>query len=130
MSVFKNTAFLVVPCDMPELTPAVLSDLLTTHEPHFRITSYSTELGVQPFPGIYEPSLLEIVRNNLKQGDLSMHGLLDLVPAKKVINWKGCREVFYNVNYRKDLTRHQEPNHTTDYSEKSKPTTPLRSTLS
>ncbi len=104
MSVFKNTAFLVVPCDMPALTPAALSDLLAMHQPHFGITAYSTELGVQPFPGVYEPSLLGIVRNKIKQEDLSVHGLLDLLPSRKVLDWKGGREVFCNVNYRNDLT--------------------------
>ncbi len=105
MSVFKNTAFLVVPCDMPALTPLVLSDLLAAHEPHFGITVYSTESGIQPFPGLYEPSLFEVVRNKLRQEDLSVHDVLDSVPAKKVMNWKGDREIFCNVNYRKDLTR-------------------------
>lgn len=103
MSVFKNTTFLVLTCDMPALTPAVLSDLLAVHEPHFEITAYSTESGLQPFPGIYEPSLFETVRNNLKQDKLSIQDLLDRVPTKKMISWEGGLEVFCNVNYRKDL---------------------------
>jgi len=103
MTVFKNASFLVVPCDMPALTSAALSDLLAAHEPSFGATVYSTGSGIQPFPGIYEPALLEIVRNKLKQNDLSIQDLLDRVPAKKVMIWKGDPEVFSNINYKKDL---------------------------
>lgn len=107
MTVFKSTSFLVLPCDMPGLTPETLSDLLAAHEPQFGITAYSTESGIQPFPGIYEPSLLGVLRSQLKQDSLSMQSLLNLVPAKKMINWKGAREIFCNINYKSDLIGNQ-----------------------
>ncbi len=103
MSVFKDTAFLILPCDMPMLTPVVLSDLLTQHEARFGITTYSTELGIQPFPGIYEPSIFEIIQNNLKQDCLSMQNLLNRVPIKKVIRWKSDQKVFFNINHQSDF---------------------------
>ena len=40
MTIFKNTPFLVLTCDMPALTPSILSDLLTHHEPLSLITAY------------------------------------------------------------------------------------------
>ena len=99
MTVFKNTTFLVLSCDMPALTPQVLSELLTKHEPCCPITAYSTQdRGVQPFPAVYEPSLLGIIREKLKKNSLSMLGLFEEVPNKKIISWAGDSALFCNVN--------------------------------
>lgn len=103
MAVFKDTAFLILPCDMPKLTPKMLLDLLALHKPQFGVTAYSLKSKIQPFPGIYEPSILEIIQNKLKQDNLSMHDLMDRVPTKKVIYWKGDQKIFSNINYKKDL---------------------------
>ena len=104
MSVFKNTPFLILTCDMPALTPGVLSGLLASHERCHPVTIYSLEgQGFQPFPGIYEPSLFGMIKEKIKQNDLSMHGLLEATPARKVIRWEGDPAVFCNVNYKKDL---------------------------
>ena len=100
MTIFKNTAFLILTCDMPGLTTAALSGLLAKHRPHDLITAYLTEESgvVQPFPGIYEPSLLGIVREKLKNGDLSMQDLFRRAPAVQVLRWQGDPNVFSNVN--------------------------------
>lgn len=104
MSIFKNTAFLVLTCDMPALTPAVISDLLKDHKPHFGATVYSIDgSSIEPFPGIYDPLLFEIIRDGLKSDDLSMQSLLDKVPAKKVVLWKGDPAIFSNINRKEDL---------------------------
>lgn len=104
MTVFKNCSFLVLPCDMPVLVPAVLSELLTVHEPSFGITAYSVGSEIQPFPAIYEPYLLGIIRDKLKDDRLSMLDLLDRVPTKKVMGWKGQQGIFCNINRQIDLT--------------------------
>jgi len=104
MTTFKNSSFLVLPCDMPALVPAVLSNLLAVHEPHFGVTAYSVESGIQPFPAIYESSLLGIIGNKLEENNLSMLDLLDRVPAKKVMSWKNEQEIFCNINHKSDLT--------------------------
>ena len=104
MTIFKSTSFLVLTCDMPALTPSVLSELLTKHEPSSMITAYSTQEGcIQPFPAVYEPALLGIVRDKLKNSNLSIHDLLDKTPSRKLIPWQGDSHVFTNINSAQEL---------------------------
>ncbi len=103
MSFFKETPFLILTCDMPALTPAALSALLSAHQKENAVTIFHTSDGqIQPFPGIVEPSLFQTVRERLFQDQLSMQGLLESVPAK-VILWQGATEVLVNVNREEDL---------------------------
>ena len=104
MTVFKNTSFLILTCDMPALTSQTLQNLLNKHEPSRPLTFYSTpDRAEQPFPGIYEPSLLAAVREKLKKNNLSMTALFRELPMKKAVEWKGEPDVFRNVNSKKDL---------------------------
>ena len=104
LSIFKNSSFLVLTCDMPALTPAALTGLLENHEIDGGVTVYSDDLrGYRPFPGIYGPSLLAIVRERLKRRELSMKGLIDAAPLKTIIPWTGDPSVFHNVNTKEDL---------------------------
>ena len=106
MTVFKNTSFLILTCDMPALTPEALSGLLDAHESTAQITLYSLTNGSsQPFPAIYEPSLLRTIKQKILRGELSMHSLLGSTPAPKIVEWKGDAGVFCNVNHREDIVR-------------------------
>ena len=111
MTVFKQTPFLILTCDMPALTHGVLSDLLSAHEARAQVTlCASPGLGPQPFPGIYEPSLLGTIKERILRDDLSMHGLLQAVPARKVLAWEGDPAVFCNVNHKEDLAARASEN--------------------
>ena len=104
MTVFKNTSFLVLTCDMPALNEAVLRELLNRHETSPKLTFYSMADGSeQPFPAIYDPPLLDILREKLKHGDLSMKSLFKEVPSRKSISWQGDPAVFWNINSKEDL---------------------------
>ncbi len=103
MAVFKNTAFLMVSCDMPLLSRQALSFLLEKHDPVYGATLFSTQNQIQPFPGIYEPSLLGLLRKNLMDGSLSVRHFLDQIPSKNVMVWQGDERIFSNVNTRDDL---------------------------
>ena len=105
MSCFKNTAFLVMTCDMPALTADVLKELLLQHDASQQITFFETSgEWKHPFPGIYEPSLLELIRETVKRGDdLSMAGLLKAEATVRAIGWTASQNVFLNVNTPQDL---------------------------
>ena len=104
MTVFKKTTFLILTCDMPALTSPALRELLNEHEPARQLTYYSTaNRAEQPFPGIFEPSVLMIVREKLKKNDLSVAALFRELPMKKSVKWKGEPGIFRNINSKKDL---------------------------
>jgi molybdopterin-guanine dinucleotide biosynthesis protein A len=105
MSAFKCTSFLVVTCDMPALTPSILSGLLKNHESRFLITAYSTTDGmIQPFPAIYEPGLSGILFEKLEREELSMRALIKKIPGKRVLRWQGEQAPFININSRVALS--------------------------
>ena len=104
MTIFKNTSFLVLTCDMPALTVSVLSELISKHETPSLITAYSTPDGTaQPFPAIYENTLLSLIREKLKKGDFSMHDLLSRTSHKTLIPLEGNIKIFTNINYPQEL---------------------------
>ncbi len=104
LTIFKNTSFLVLTCDMPALTGSALSELLSQHKSHFYFTAYSTPEGrTQPFPAVYEPTLLPSIREKLKNDNLSMRDLLDRAASKNIILWKGDTRLFTNINSAQEL---------------------------
>lgn len=104
MDFFRNTAFLVLSCDMPALTPMALSALLSARDTRNRVTLFCADNGeIQPFPGIYEPTLFQTVCEKIFQDELSMHGLLESVSDKKLAVWEGEPAIFANVNRQEDL---------------------------
>ena len=104
MTVFKNTTFLILTCDMPALTSETLRELLNEHEPARQLTCYSTiNRAEQPFPAIYEPSILKIIREKIIKNDLSMTSLFREIPLRKVINRQDRLNVFSNMNTQEDL---------------------------
>ena len=89
---------------MPALTVSALRTLLEQHEPLRGLTFYSTSSnGEQPFPGVYEPSLLPLIGKNIEAGYLSMKRLFEAVSSGKSIFWEGDPNVFANVNSKADL---------------------------
>jgi molybdopterin-guanine dinucleotide biosynthesis protein A len=104
LSLVLGTDILVLTCDMPLLDRPHLSLLLEAYRRHGLTTVFRTEYGaLQPFPGIYTASLYPLIRERLFQGKLSLLGLLDAVPYKQVIPWRGQPHPFMNVNRPKDL---------------------------
>ena len=100
MTVFKDTTFLVLTCDMPALDEAALKGLLDSHEPHRMLTFYSMADGTeQPFPGVYEASLFGPICEKIKKETLSMKSLFETLPEKKVVFWRGEPEILRNINY-------------------------------
>ncbi len=100
MTIFKETAFLTLTCDMPAVDETVLKGLLDSHEPERKLTFYSMPDGSeQPFPAVYEASILTAIREKIKQEDLSMRNLFKVLPEKKVVLWRGEPEILRNINY-------------------------------
>jgi molybdopterin-guanine dinucleotide biosynthesis protein A len=109
MSMFRDLSFLVLTCDMPALTHAVIADLLNIREPRPQLAVYFAAGRIQPFPGIYGPGLFEIMRENMKRDRFSLNGLITAAGDRKTIEWRGDPSVFLNVNRQEDLIANSGP---------------------
>lgn len=103
MAAYADVSFLVLTCDMPALTRVAVSKLLERRDASASATVYSVENEPQPFPGVYEASAFETVRQNLRDGRRSLRAFLESVPSVKEIPWEGDPSVFLNVNRPHDL---------------------------
>ena len=104
LTVFNESSFLVLTCDMPQVTLSSLDDLLDMRQNGVQVTVYRLGEALQPFPGIYEASVLPLVREQLKQDNLSMKNLLQKA-VKRTLEPRGGPDLFDNINYIEDLSR-------------------------
>ena len=104
LSFLEGVSFMVLTCDMPLLTSGVLKSLISHHEKGNGVTAFRTKDGrIQPFPGIYEPSIFPVVQEKIFKDELSMHGLLESVSRREAVLWEGEQAFFRNVNSQEDL---------------------------
>lgn len=109
---------LLLACDMPLVTPAVLEALLDRRggrgaRPEVVLPESSGPLGVEPLCGFYAASVLERVGAALEEGERSMAAFLERVrlrrvPARRFAGPEPPDVLFLNVNTRADLGRAEE----------------------
>ena len=96
---FEHPSLVILTCDMPNITPESLEMLLDRHDKAYEATLFKTKRNrFQPFPGVYEPSLVDKIKKVLEAGDLSMQDFLRQAAEINLIPFKGLQEVFLNVN--------------------------------
>ena len=103
MTVFPDTGFIVLTCDMPSVAVKMLSELLLVHGRTgagavFRSTA---DPRPQPFPGLYPAAYLPLLQKRLYAEKLSMEGFLEEA-ATPVVDWPDAR-AFLNINRPGDL---------------------------
>jgi len=88
---------LLVACDMPELSPDLLRELIRrTHRSRSLCVAPLTETGFEPLCAVYRRTALPEVRRAIAAGRLKMRDLLPLLHAAPVAGLDpGC---FRNVN--------------------------------
>ncbi len=72
----ENVRALVLSCDILQWEPVWLTALLSAMHLGSLATAFRTDRW-QPFPGLYNPRLLDTIRKRTKLGKGSMHGFLD-----------------------------------------------------
>ena len=103
--IFKNASLLVLTCDMPGVTLASLNILLKHHEAQNQVTLFEIQGGwYQPFPGIYESILSELILERIKNRTFSLQDFLRGLPKVHVVSHNLDPKVLLNVNEKKDLT--------------------------
>lgn len=78
MTALPEAAWLVLACDMPHMTPEILSYLVLHRQPKTGATAFRTSAGFpEPLCSIYEPGLLPAIRLAVEHGDYSLSRLLE-----------------------------------------------------
>ena len=109
MMAYKNSSLLVLTCDMPYMTLSVLRSLLRSHKSKNLATIYCVSADdrihsqYQPFPGVYESSIVGQIVSSLKKKKLSMRHFLDTLPQKRLIPYKFPLEHIRNINTTSEL---------------------------
>ncbi len=99
----QTSSILVLSCDMPNLTPQLISNLVEAHDPKELATVYTEPYRMHPFPGIYSRLLEDPIAERLSKGRLEMQDFLShLFPLKK-IDIENHSRFFLNVNRLEDL---------------------------
>lgn len=109
---FPDEPLLVLTCDMPNLTKKILKDLLRTWKKQNSVVLFESEDDrYQPFPGIYDASVLRPMTHSATSGDLSMQSLLRSVSSIHFVPLpENSRYLFRNVNKKDDLAGSEEFN--------------------
>ena len=101
---FPNTSLLTLTCDMPALQSSLLKALLDRHSKESTVTVFRVrEEKRQPFPGVYESNLLDLLHMHLDKGDLSLQDFLKAVPNLTEVFSPRQIDMFRNVNEKADL---------------------------
>ncbi len=76
---------LVLPCDMPNLTPGLLVELIGFYhrKPDYEAWMFKNQKFMQPFPGIYSARLLNHTLDKIQKKVLFRHGLKYLLSTSK-----------------------------------------------
>lgn len=95
---------LALPCDMPKLSVALLTDLITFYkdEPEHQAWVYESKERVQPFPGIYSTALLELLDDMMRQEGLPQSSMMYVLEVGRTARRPvrdGLSDTFVNSNH-------------------------------
>jgi molybdopterin-guanine dinucleotide biosynthesis protein A len=101
---------LVVACDQPFLSPALLHELLAKTQLDADIICGQSGNALEPFPGLYRRSGLPAIEELLARGVRSLQDLLavarvEALPFERVRRWDPELLSYLNVNTPDDLAR-------------------------
>jgi molybdopterin-guanine dinucleotide biosynthesis protein A len=97
LSLVKEQKLIVLAADMPLLTPAVIEYLLKKADFNKQINIFSVNNKWQPLVGIYDTSLLPIIKNQITHKDYKLHHLLQKSSLHLIDGSKFAMQ-FMNVN--------------------------------
>lgn len=102
---FKDSSLVVLTCDMPRLSSAAVRYLIASHQRKNQATVYTLKGSRwQPFPGVYEASLGNLIKKVMEKKQLSLQQLFEVIPTAKAIPFRFNDELLANINERKDMS--------------------------
>lgn len=99
---------LVIACDQPFLSPALLQELLTKTQLDVDVVCGQPGNALEPFPGLYRRSCLPAIEEMLARGARSLQDFLavartEALPLERVRRWDPELLSYLNVNTPDDL---------------------------
>ena len=89
---------LIVSCDIPLISTALLSELIMKHQTEYEVSVFSEANKIHPLIGIYTKKIVPILKKAIEENDLKMMRLLEKV-NHQIIEVAGERSrQFKNVN--------------------------------
>lgn len=81
-----HPAVLVLACDLPFVTPALLEALVGAFEAGEKIDAVvpRSNRGLEPLCAVYAASCAEIARQRIERGELALHGLLEDIRVREL----------------------------------------------
>lgn len=102
-SLFPEMSLVVLTCDMPLLTQDILKKLIQNQQPADQAVVFNCNQMLQPFPGIYQGSLKEVIHDALSSEELSMKLFLSRIRIQSVSPENSDLTAFENINRQEDL---------------------------
>ena len=102
---FGSRSLVILSCDMPSVDPDALKLLLKAHDPSKKITLFSIDGQAQPFPGIYEADIAELLLDKIRGGRLSMRRFVHVGVSCTMLPVASDKHIFANINRKEDILK-------------------------
>lgn len=89
---------LILSCDIPLISTALLSDLVTKHKSDFDVSVFSDNNKIHPLIGIYSKKIIPVLKKAIEDNDLKMMRLLDKVNHQLIKVDDELSSQFKNIN--------------------------------
>lgn len=112
LSICKENALLVMPCDMIGCTKEILDELIEVFQKEGTPTFYKEKDIVLPFPGIYTKGMIPVIKEMMKKRNYRLRDLIQTnsIPVSYLVK-QGIQETLKNVN---TLEEYEELLHDSD----------------
>lgn len=112
LSICKENALLVMPCDMIGCTKEMVDELIEVFQKDGTPAFYKEKDIVLPFPGIYTKSMIPVIKEMMKKRNYKLRDLIQTnsIPVS-YLEKHGIQEILKNVN---TLEEYEELLHDSD----------------
>lgn len=89
---------LILSCDIPLISTALLSELISKHKEDFNVSVFSDDNKIHPLIGIYSKKMIAALKKAIEDNDLKMMRLLDKVNHQIIKVTGEQSSQFKNIN--------------------------------
>ncbi|HIP47634.1 MAG TPA: molybdenum cofactor guanylyltransferase [Lutibacter sp.] len=104
LKVIPTQKVLLIPVDTPLLTKDVIQYLLANYDKKKQISICKTDDGLQMLVGIFDKSILPLLKDQINKEDYKLSNLLEKASIQ-IINVEKFKDQFVNINTQADLKK-------------------------